>query len=97
MSDTLLKYVNKVIGHIELDEWGSRGAPKVKLSENTHWDSLRDSIIGSIEIHVPNKQGEFRLFHTEDISGVLTEEQFKDYLAEALSTVLAKHQAWPKK
>ena len=88
------QHLNARIAQIEIDRWGDRHAPVVRLSADMTEDNESGITTGSIEVWTPRRNGELVLFLTISLVGVKEIENADDCLAEAISKALAQHMSW---
>ncbi len=91
----LMNALEKILSRLKMDQFGGRDAPVVSLAAGTEVDA-NGILQGALEVHIPRKDGELVLIHTELLDGVSDETALRNALSEALSKVLSVHDTWPR-
>lgn len=96
MTDLLLA-LKKRISYIQADKWGANGGPVVGLGDDVKFNSSTGKLTGTLEVRVPKRNGDMVLVKSRTLTGVASEQEIDDILAEMLSVVLSKHDQWPRR
>lgn len=90
-----MQALEEMLSRLKMDRFGGRDAPVVSLTPGTGIDG-KGNLQGALEVHIPRKNGELALIHTEGLHDVSDESALRDALADALSKVLSVHDTWPR-
>lgn len=91
----LMGALEEMLSRLKMDQFGGRDAPVVSLAADTGIDG-NGVLQGALEVHIPRKNGELALIHTEQLRDISDEAALRDALSDALSKVLSIHDTWPR-